>query len=332
MNPPSAVGDRLNLVEVGVSEESPGFAADVLAGLSGFPKTLPSVYFYDEAGSRLFEEICRLPEYYLTRCEAEILRARAEEIAACSSGRMELVELGSGSSVKTRLLIEALLRRQGRLHYLPVDISRSMLAETSKRLLADYPDLRITAYAAEYEAGLHRIAGTDFHQKMVLFLGSNIGNLRLDEAVAFLTRIRADLKEGDFLLVGADLQKDPARLTAAYDDARGVTAEFNKNVLRRINSELGGAFDLERFRHLAFWNPAHSRMEMHLQSLGAAEYPVAALDRSFRFFPGETIHTENSYKYSFEQLDDLCGRAGLKGIARHLDGEGLFSLNLLAPR
>lgn len=325
------VAERLNVEVIAAAAKAPDFAADVLKGLSNSPKRLPFIYFYDQAGSLLFEEICKLPEYYLTRCEAEILSDRADELAAFSKGEMALVELGSGNSQKTRLLIEALLRRQQKLHYYPIDISRSMLVETSERLLAEYEGLEITALAAEYNDGIHRISETDLHQKMIVFLGSNIGNLRPERAVDFLSRIRADMGPDDCVLVGADLKKNPAVLTAAYNDSQGVTERFNKNILARINRELGGQFDLEKFRHLAFWNPAYSRMEIHLQSVGSQDVGIGSLGRSFHFAPRESIHTENSYKYSFAQLDEIFSEAGLRPDRRHRDSREYFSLNLLVP-
>lgn len=328
MNHTNPVEERLEVFQLASGVHSPDLAADVDSGLRRDPKELHFVYFYDEQGSLLFERICQLPEYYLTRSEAEILEDRADELAALSGGSMELVELGSGSSVKTKLLIEALLRRQGHLHYCPIDISSSMLVESSRQLLDDYPKLSITAYAAEYNVGLHRISETDFDQKMVLWLGSNVGNLKPADAVDFLAKIRSDLNRDDFLLLGADLRKDRATLEAAYDDARGVTAQFNKNLLKRINRELGADFDLDQFRHLAFWNPALSRMEMHLQSLCRQSVAIPDLG-SYPFSALETIHTENSYKYSLAQLDEMFGDAGLKLERRFLDRGEKFSLNLL---
>ncbi len=331
MSQTDQVRERLVVLQLATGQESPDLAADVLAGLAKDPKELHFLYFYDQEGSLLFERICELPEYYLTRCEAEILLGHADEIAELSLGSMELVELGSGSSSKTRILIEALLRKQGGLHYCPIDISTSMLLGSSRSLLQDYPNLSITAYAAEYNTGIHRISETDFEQKMVLWLGSNVGNLKPRDAVAFLSKIRSDLNPQDFLLIGADLRKERATLEAAYDDSEGVTAEFNKNLLRRINRELGGRFDPRTFRHLAFWNPALSRVEMHLQSLRRQEVTIEALGRSFQFSHLETIHTENSYKYSLEQLDEICAEAGLTMRSRYLDSGRRFSVNLLAP-
>ncbi len=332
MSHTNPVRDRLVTLQLAGDRESPDFAGDVSHGLSKYPKELRFLYFYDREGSLLFERICELPEYYLTRSEAEILSRHCDEIAGLSRGSMELVELGSGSSVKTRILIEALFRRQREVHYCPIDISTSMLVESSQSLLKEYPKLSITAYAAEYNTGMHRISETDFEQKMVLWLGSNVGNLRPCDAIDFLAKIRADLSPDDFLLMGADLRKDRAALEAAYDDSEGVTAQFNKNLLRRINRELGGRFDLDQFRHLAFWNPALSRVEMHLQSLRRQEVVIEKLGRSFQFSHLETIHTENSHKYSLEQLDEICAGAGLTVRSRYLDSGRRFSLNLLAPR
>jgi L-histidine Nalpha-methyltransferase len=306
-----------------------GFLAAVLAGLEAAPRTLPCRYFYDLEGSLLFEQICELPEYYLTRAEDAILRERSDEIAAELPLRVDLVELGSGSARKTRRLLEALLRRQPALRYLPIDISADMLAQTSRDLSRDYPRLSVLPIAAEYAAGMARAAQERAGPLLVAFLGSNLGNFDLAEAAAFLGRIRAMLREGDHTLIGLDLRKDRALLEAAYDDAAGVTARFNLNLLRRINRELGGDFDLAGFRHRAFFNEEEGRVEMHLVSLREQQVTVAG--RAFRFAAGETIHTENSYKYTAGQVRELGRAAGLELRCAWTDAERHFSLNLFRP-
>jgi dimethylhistidine N-methyltransferase len=308
------------------------FAQDVARGLTHRPKRLSCRYFYDAEGSRLFEAICDLPEYYLTRAERSILTERADAIAANFDTPISLVELGSGSSVKTRLLIEAFRRRHGTLRYVPVDISPTILEETARALRADYSGIEITAIAAEYEEGLIRLARDADRPRLVLWLGSNVGNFERSEAAAFLGRLRATLRECDRLLVGVDLRKERAILEAAYDDSQGVTARFNLNILARINRELGGSFDLGSFRHVARYDETQGRVEMHLESRRPQRVGIAALGLAVPFAPGERIHTENSYKYSLVEIDALAAAAGLRITHRWLDGDGRFSANLLAPR
>lgn len=304
-------------------------AAPVLAGLGSTPKTLPCRFFYDPEGSDLFEQICELPEYYVTRTEDEILRTRSREIVAALPAQVDLVELGSGSSRKTRRLIEALLDRQRTLRYLPIDISETMLRETARTLSGDYPRLAVDPLPLEYGAALQRLPGKRRGPMLVLFLGGNLGNFDPPAAVAFLRQIAAAMQPEDTLLLGLDLHKDPAVLNAAYDDAQGVTARFNLNLLRRLNRELGADFDLGAFRHRAFYNLEEGCVEMHLVSLREQQVTVAG--ESFRFRAGESIHTENSYKYTFAQIHSLAHAAGLSLRQRWTDDRTYFSVNLLAP-
>src|SRR2546423_10537650 len=232
-------------------EPRAGLAEDVRRGLSTRPKRFLPKYFYDQLGSQLFEAICLLPEYYLTRAENEILDRYSDEIVASVKGDTTLIEMGSGSASKTRLIIEALLRKQNELLFIPVDISASALDSSSRILLQSYPQLRVEAYAAAYFAGLAELGKKPRARTLALFLGSNVSNFDLDEALRFLRALRGMLHNGDALLLGADLKKDPAILEAAYNDALGVTSAFNLNVLARINRELGGTFDLRKFRHRA---------------------------------------------------------------------------------
>ncbi|MDZ7359877.1 MAG: L-histidine N(alpha)-methyltransferase [candidate division KSB1 bacterium] len=327
----AALDARLQIEVETITEAAPSFAKDVLAGLSAKPKTLPPMYFYDAAGSKLFEKICALPEYYLTRTERAILERHAPEIVARANGEMALVELGSGSSTKTRLLIEALIARQNTLHYFPIDISPTILAHSAKQLLHHYPELLVTAYVADYNTGFRRIAAEHFTQKLVVFLGSSLGNFEPQQANRLLRNIRRQLNEDDFFLLGTDLQKAPRLLHAAYNDAQGVTAAFNLNVLRRINRELAGQFNLDLFEHAAFYHAAQSRVEMHLRSTVEQEVYIGRLDRSFHFAKGETIHTENSHKYNLEQIKKICAHTGFRLVQRWQDNRGYFSLNLLAP-
>ena len=311
------------------------FGEEVRAGLTASPKTLPCAWFYDEVGSLLFEEICDQPEYYPTRAEEEILRSRAGEIAEVVSsleGEFSLVELGSGSSVKTRHLIEAFLARGDGLRYVPVDISRSMLEESARRLVADYPSLRVAGVAAEYGAGLKMVRERFQGRELVLWLGSNVGNLERREAVGFLGDLRRGLGEDDRFLMGVDLRKDPEVLEAAYDDAAGVSARFNLNLLARINRELGGHFDLATFAHRAPWIEEEGRIEMHLESLVDQTVAIDALGIEVSFQAGETIHTENSTKYSLEEIDGLAAASGFEVQRRWLDSGERFALQLLRPR
>jgi len=309
------------------SPPDPEFLAAVTAGLAASPRTLPCRYFYDREGSLLFERICELPEYYLTRAEDRILKTHGDEIAASVPEIADLVELGSGSARKTRRLIEALLRRQHALRYLPVDISAEMLEETATALSREYPRLTVEPVAAEYGEAWGRLRAGTRTPKLILFLGSNLGNFEEAAAVAFLTEIRSLLEASDHLLLGLDMDKDPARLEAAYDDAAGVTAQFNLNLLRRINAEAGADFDLAAWEHRALYRRDHRRIEMHLAS--RVDQVVRLNGRSFHFRAGESIHTENSYKYAPEDLRRLASAAGLRPVRTWTDPEQLFRVDLL---
>ena len=306
-----------------------GLAEDVRNGLTASPKRFLPKYFYDELGSQLFEAICLLPEYYLTRAENEILQTYADEIAASVEGQKTLVEMGSGSASKTRLVIEALLREQKELLFVPVDISATALESSSRILLQSYPPLRIEAYAADYFAGLAELGKTDRGRTLALFLGSNISNFDQGEAIRFLKAMRSVLHKGDALLLGADLKKDPKILEAAYNDALGVTSAFNLNVLARINRELGGNFQLRAFKHHAFYNEHAGRVEIYIQSLMNQRVRIEKLDLEVEFSIGELIHTENSYKYDPAGIDALATTTGFKRTRTWLDSQERFSSNLL---
>jgi len=291
---------------------------------------LPCRFFYDAEGSRLFEEICELPEYYLTRAEAEILARSADEIADLYHHRPSLVELGSGSSVKTRILIEAFLARHGGLRYVPVDISRSILEESALALLDDYPSLEILAIAAEYGEGLHRMRSEKASNKLVLWLGSSIGNFTREGAVRFLSSLCAELSADDNILVGVDLRKQPQVIEAAYNDSEGVTEQFNKNILARINRELSANFDLDAFDHRATYEPTQGRVEIHLMSNRAQRIRIEDLDLDIHFAKNEIIHTENSYKYSLDEISTLAADAGMRVKRQWFDEQETFSVNLLS--
>ena len=319
---------RLEIHRASSSLREDTFAADVRAGLTARPKALPPKYFYDELGSHLFEAICHLPEYYPTRAEAEILARHAGEIVARFGGAGSLVELGSGSSVKSRYVIEAMLARQSGLHYQPIDISAAMLEQSAGALLKDYPRLRITAQAGDYTQGLELIGRAGGEKLLVMFLGSNIGNYDPDEALGLLGGVRRALRPGDGLLLGADLKKPAAVLEAAYDDALGVTAAFNLNLLLRINRELGADFDLRKFEHRAAYNRELGRVEMHLVSRVAQAVTIGEIGVQVGLEAGETIHTESSYKYDLPQLAALAAAAGFRPDAAWLDAAARFSCHL----
>jgi len=331
-NPQSDAGARLHIRRLAGREAAGGFAEDVRRGLTAAPKRLFPKYFYDELGSQLFEAICLLPEYYLTRAEAEIFAEHSAGIveAAARGARLTLFELGSGSASKTRRLIDALVARQGGLLYVPVDISTAALEASALALLEAYPGLRVVAYAGDYDAALPRLA-ENFDPEaraLVLFLGSNVGNFDRGEARSFLRGVRRVLRAGDALLLGADLKKDARLLEAAYDDPVGVTAAFNLNLLARINRELGADFRPRDFRHVAVYDEREGRVEMHLESLRRQRVRIRALDLTVTFEEGERVHTENSYKYDREDLAALADASGFQLARTWLDGKGRFSSNL----
>ncbi|HEY9236979.1 MAG TPA: L-histidine N(alpha)-methyltransferase, partial [Phenylobacterium sp.] len=287
--------------------DASSFERDVLAGLGKPRKALPAKYFYDAEGSRLFEEITELPEYYPTRTELSLMRDKAAEMAAVIPQGAALVELGSGASTKTRLLLDAAPQVAT---YVPIDISRSALDEAARAIARDYPNLRVAPLVEDFTKALALPAEAKDQPRVGFFPGSTIGNLTPGEVVEFLENARRLLGEGAEFLVGIDLVKDEETLVAAYDDAQGVTAAFNLNLLTRINRELGGDFDLAKFRHKAVWNGEASRIEMHLES--KVEHAAHVAGRVFRFAAGETIHTENSYKFTVEGFGRLAAQAGWK--------------------
>jgi L-histidine Nalpha-methyltransferase len=311
--------------------------ADALAGLTATPKTLPPKWFYDAQGSALFEKITELPEYYPTRAERSILSAATDEIAALSRARV-LVELGSGSSEKTRLLLSA-LRAAGSLRaYVPVDVSESALVGAEEALAAEYPGLAVHAVVSDFEKylGLEQPqdasgGGTAAGPRLVAFLGSTIGNMVPAERAAFLRRVRASLRPGDSFLLGTDLVKDVGVLVAAYDDSAGVTAAFNKNVLAVLNAELGADFDLDAFEHVARWDPANEWIEMRLRSTADQRARVRDLDLDVRFAAGEEMRTEVSAKFRRAGVEAELAAAGLAMRAWWTDAGERFGLSLSVP-
>ena len=309
----------------------PEIASEVYEGLTSRPKRLCPKLFYDAAGSALFEEITRLPEYYLTRTEEEILRTHADDIVAEAGDDLNLVELGAGSARKTSVLIGALLRRQREALYCPIDVSYAALRVAGRRLQAGFPTLRVRPVVSDYTSDmevLRQLPG----RKLVLYIGSSIGNFEPEDALRVLRRIRARLGPGDALLLGTDLRKDSSVLIPAYDDPRGVTARFNKNVLARISRELGGEFDLDLFRHRIRWNPKASRIEMYLESLVPQSVWVRLLRLMVHFDAGELLHTENSYKYTDEWVLQMLEEGGFALENTWKDARSWYAVHLARVR
>ena len=298
---------------------------DVLDGLAASPKSLPPKWFYDSVGSDLFDQITRLPEYYPTRAETEILRARSADIASVT-GADTLVELGSGTSEKTRTLLQALDDGGTLRRFVPFDVDASMLSAAATAIQREYPDIEIAAVCGDFEEHLSEIP--DGGRRLFVFLGSTIGNLTADPRAEFLAALAAVMRPGDSLLLGTDLVKDTGRLVAAYDDAAGVTARFNRNVLAVINRELDADFDVDAYRHVARWNADDERMEMWLRAESAQRVRIAALDLTVEFAAGEEILTEVSCKFRADAVADELARAGLRPTRWWTDNAGDFGLSL----
>lgn len=300
---------------------------DVIQGLSQVPKTLPPRYFYDDRGSELFEQICSLPEYYLTRTETAILQAYASEIAR-TTGPCELVELGSGSATKTRLLLDAYSQVGHPLCYLPVDVSGGMLKSSALDLLLSYPTLQVHGLVGTYELALGQLTPTRLPTRMICFLGSTLGNLNPQECETFFTQIMTALQPGEYFLLGVDLQKSPAQLEAAYNDHEGITAEFNLNILRHLNQQFAGNFNLSQFVHWAFYNRSQHQIEMHLKSLSSQIVQLEALDLTISLEAGETILTEISRKFNLSQIQQDLQAKGLVPSQVWTDANTWFGLIL----
>jgi dimethylhistidine N-methyltransferase len=302
------------------------FAVDVIAGLSAREKTLPPKYFYDAAGSELFEAIGRTPEYYPTRVETALLQQFASEIATGIPEGAVLVEFGSGASDKTRVILDAAAQIAA---YVPIDISEDALAKAAAPLARDYPTLLVDPVAEDFTGAIRLPAVAQGRIKIGFFPGSTIGNFTPAEALRFLRSVRQLLGDDSVLLIGADLVKDEATLVAAYDDVEGITARFNKNLLARINRELGGDFDLDAFDHLAIWNAELTRMEMHLVS--RADQIVNAAKHTFAFKAGERLHTENSHKFTTKSIADLAAQAGWSVRREWISTAPQFAVFSLSP-
>ncbi|MDZ4774878.1 MAG: L-histidine N(alpha)-methyltransferase [Planctomycetota bacterium] len=323
---------RFRLEQIGSRAVVHEFAASVREGLTATPKRLECRYFYDAVGSTLFEEICALPEYYLTRAEDEILERHAREIVELMPHPFEIVELGSGSSKKTRRLIQAAIERDGRARYTAVDISRSALESSGRALTNEFEALTVKGVVAEYAAGLEALATSGGVPRLYVWLGSNVGNFDREEAAQFLSEWRAGMDIEDRLVLGVDRRKSKSVLEPAYDDAAGVTARFNLNLLTRLGAEFGADIELSRFRHVAFYDEELGRIEMHIESLVEQTIELPRLEIAVHLARGERIHTENSYKYSDAEVALLAQASGLDVRRIVHDSRGLFTLVLLAPR
>jgi L-histidine N-alpha-methyltransferase len=303
-------------------------AADVLRGLTATPKSLPPRWFYDDAGSELFDEITRLPEYYPTRREREVLRTYAPDVAARTRARV-LVELGAGSAEKTRLLLDA-LQLEGTLErYVPVDVSDSALVNAATAVAEEYPDVAVHGVVADFEAHLELLPTGE--RRLLAFLGGTIGNLEPQSRAEFLSRVADSLGTGDAFLLGTDLVKEPGRLVRAYDDAAGVTARFNLNVLAVVNRELGADFDPGAFAHVALWDPEQEWIEMRLRSTLAQTVHVKALELDVSFAAGETMRTEISAKFTRARVEREFAAAGLRLASWWTDRAGDYAVSLGVP-
>jgi L-histidine Nalpha-methyltransferase len=316
-------------VGLGPDDLRAGMLADVARGLQATPKELASKYFYDEEGSALFDAITRLPEYYPTRTERGILVARADEIAE-RSGADTLIELGSGTSEKTRLLLDAFHRRGALGRFVPFDVDEATLRAAADAVAGEYPGVAVHAVVGDFERHLGLLPGGG--RRMIAFLGSTIGNLTPEQRALFLAEIRANLEPGDTFLLGTDLVKDVGRLEAAYDDSAGVTAAFNRNLLHRLNRELDADFDPDRFEHVAVFDTEREWIEMRLRSAADQVVTVAGLDLTVRFAAGEEMRTEISAKFRSDGLAAELTVAGLRLLDLWTDSAGDFALSLSTPK
>lgn len=301
--------------------------SDVVWGLTQTPKTLPPRYFYDDCGSQLFEKICELPEYYLTRTETSILQGCAGEIARLT-GACEIVELGSGSSTKTRILLDAYRDAGYLLRYLPIDVSAGILESSAFQLLADYPSLMIRGLVSTYELALQNLMPSSLPSRMICFVGSTLGNLNRKECDRFFSQITNALNPGEYFLLGIDLQKSEQMLNAAYNDSQGVTAAFNLNMLDHLNWRFDGNFDTSEFEHLAFYNTSECQIEMHLRSLRSQIVQLRALNLTVEFQQNEPILTEISRKFDLNAIQHQLASLGLQPIQVWTDPQQWFGLLL----
>jgi dimethylhistidine N-methyltransferase len=307
------------------------FAEDVSYSLNRDSKFISPKYFYDKKGSELFEQICNLPEYYPTRTEIQILKKIQSELERYLDESFRLVELGSGSSVKTRLILDVFDKIQDRIEYFPIDISE-ILTESSELLQKDYDDLHITGIVDTYEGGLEFIEKYDDKKNLIIFLGSSYGNFNPNDGKIFLKKINSVMKKDDLFLIGLDLVKNKETLENAYDDSQGITAKFNLNVLSRINDELDADFDLDNFQHVAKYNEKDQRIEMYLKSLANQSIIISKANLSLKMTQGELIHTEHSHKYTLAQIEEVMDQTDFKIKEIWLDETENYSLSLVSKK
>ena len=308
-------------------EVSSQYGTDVVQGLTQTPKSLSPRYLYDARGSELFEKICELPEYYLTRTETSILQNCAEEIAEIT-GKSELIELGSGSSTKTRILLDAYQKLGQDVHYLPIDVSAGILEASARLLLVDYPSLQVHALAGTYEQALAQLLPSELPSRTIAFIGSTLGNFNPQQCDDFFSHIAAALQLGEYFLLGIDLQKPKHILEAAYNDSAGVTAAFNLNILNHLNQRFDGNFDLNKFEHWAFYNETKHQIEMHLRVVKPQTVELPALNLKVNFEKGETINTEISRKFDINKIQKLLKTKGLVPQKVWTDDNQWFALIL----
>lgn len=321
------VDSKLQYFKPHTSKIEKTFAEEISFSLDRNSKFITPKFFYDKKGSDLFEKICMLPEYYPTRTEIEILKNLQIELPKYLDDSFRLVELGSGSSVKTRLILDILTTLQDSVEYVPIDISE-ILAESSEQLLKDYDNLHITGIIDTYEGGLEFLENYDDTKNLILFLGSSFGNFSPNDGKNFLQKINLAMKSGDLFLIGLDLIKDRRTLESAYDDSQGITAQFNLNVLSRINDELGANFDLSNFSHYSTYNEKYQRIEMYLKSLSSQSVIVSKSNLLLNLEKNELIHTEHSHKFNLPQVRNLLESTGFKIQHIWLDDKKHFSLTL----
>ncbi|MCU0548482.1 MAG: L-histidine N(alpha)-methyltransferase [Leptolyngbya sp. Prado105] len=313
------------------SEDELHPGSDVVRGLSQTPKTLPPRYFYDDRGSLLFEQITELPEYYLTRTETEILKTCAPDIAKIT-GACELIELGSGNSTKTRILLDAYRSAGHPLVYCPIDISAGILENSAQSLLIDYPSLEVYGLVGTYELALEKLPHAQLPTRMIGFIGSTLGNLSSDECDIFLGQITQALEPGEYFLLGIDLHKSSQQLESAYNDRQGVTAKFNLNMLQHLNQRFQGDFDLTQFEHVAIYNERDRQIEMHLRSLSAQTVHLKALNLTVEFLSGETILSEISRKFDLGEMKELLYKKNLESVQSWTDPNQWFAVLLCRRR
>jgi len=303
------------------------FSEDILRGLTSEPKFLLSKYFYNQEGDRLFNEIMKLDEYYLTRCEFEIIESNRNEFLDLfnhTANGFKLIEFGAGDGYKTKLILDTLVEQKANFQYVPIDISQNVLDILTKDLNSKLPELRVEAINAEYFAALKRLNLEGNSRKIVLFMGGNIGNFRKPQAIDFLKKLSSNLSEDDLVMIGFDLKKDPDIIERAYNDSKGITRDFNINLLQRINDELGGHFDVSKFKHFPTYNPISGEMESFLISTIKQEVKIDALDSTIQFDKWEPIHMEISKKYDLTEIEDLSTTAGFKTRKHFFDSRKYF--------